>query len=269
MIGQGTWSMGESAANRKAEVRALQLGMDLGMTLIDTAEMYAEGGAEKVVGEAVAGRRNEAFIVSKVLPENASRKGVLAACERSLKRMNIERIDLYLLHWRSTVPLAETLEALATLQREGKIGRYGVSNFDLADMQEAASLPGGDAVGCNQVLYNLQRRSIEWDLLPYCRERDIGIMAYSPLESSRAEQARMLANRTLQAVARRHDASAAQIALAWLLRAPGVVPIPKAVSEIHVRANAAAMGIKLDVEDLAALDTAFAPPRRAMPLDVL
>jgi diketogulonate reductase-like aldo/keto reductase len=261
--------MGERAADKAAEVRALQLGLDLGMTVIDTAEMYADGGAEKVVGEAVAGRRSEAYLVSKVLPQNASRTGVVAACEKSLKRMKVEHIDLYLLHWQGAVPLAETLEGLMSLKQAGKIREYGVSNFDLADMKKAVALPGGDAIEANQVLYNLRRRGIEWDLLPWCRERGVLVMAYSPLESSRKEQERLLADPALRAVAARHQATPAQAALAWLLRQDGVMPIPKAASEAHVRANAAAMALRLDQEDLATLDKSFAPPRRATPLDVL
>lgn len=268
-MGQGTWNMGERPADKAAEVRALQLGMDLGMTVIDTAEMYADGGAEKIVGEAIAGRRSEAYLVSKVLPQNASRKGVLAACEKSLKRMKVEHIDLYLLHWPSSIPLAETLEGLMALKKAGKIHEYGVSNFDMADMKAAVALRGGDEIEANQVLYNLRRRGVEWDLLPWCEERGVLLMAYSPLESSRAEQARLLAEPALQAVAARHRATPAQVALAWLLRRDGVMPIPKAVSEAHVRANAAAMALRLDQEDLAVLDRSFSPPRRATPLDVL
>ena len=268
-IGQGTWNMGERAADKAAEVRALQLGLDLGMSVIDTAEMYADGGAEKVVGEAIAGRRSEAYLVSKVLPQNASRKGVVAACEKSLKRLKVEHIDLYLLHWPGSVPFAETLEGLMALKQAGKIHEYGVSNFDLAEMKQACALTGGDAIEANQVLYNLRRRGIEWDLLPWCQERGVLLMAYSPLESSRKEQERLLADPALQAVAARHQATPAQIALAWLLRQDGVMPIPKAVGEAHVRANAAAMALRLEQEDLALLDKSFAPPRRATPLDVL
>jgi diketogulonate reductase-like aldo/keto reductase len=268
-MGQGTWNMGERAADKAAEVRALQLGLDLGMTVIDTAEMYADGGAEKVVGAALAGRRSEAYLVSKVLPQNASRKGVVAACEKSLKRMKVEHIDLYLLHWRGSVPLAETLEGLMALKQAGKIHEYGVSNFDLSDMKEADSLPGGDAIEANQVLYNLRRRGVEWDLLPWCQERGVLLMAYSPLEADRKEQQHLLSDPALMTVAARHQCTTAQIALAWLLRKDGVMPIPKASSEAHVRANAAAMTLRLDQEDLALLDKSFAPPRHATPLDML
>jgi diketogulonate reductase-like aldo/keto reductase len=268
VLGQGTWYMGDDAAHRGREVDALRLGMDLGMNLIDTAEMYGDGGAEEVVGEAVAGRRDEAFIVSKVYPHNATRKGVIAACERSLKRLGTDRLDLYLLHWRGSVPLAETFEAFAALKQAGKIVDFGVSNFDRGDMEEAARLPDGAAVAANQVLYNLARRGVEWDLLPWCRERGIALMAYSPLESSPDEQRGLLGNAGLKAVAQRHGVSAAQIALAWLLAQDGVVVIPKAVDPRHVRENRAALDIALTAEDLLDLDRAFAPPRRAARLDM-
>jgi diketogulonate reductase-like aldo/keto reductase len=261
--------MGQRAADRPAEVGALQLGLDLGMTVIDTAEMYADGGAESVVGAALAGRRSEAYLVSKVLPQNASRKGLVEACENSLRRMQVDHIDLYLLHWPGSVPLAETLEGMMALKQAGKIGEYGVSNFDLSDMRKARAAPGGEAIKANQVLYNLRRRGIEWDLLPWCQEHGVLLMAYSPLESHRTEQARLLAEPVLVALAERHRATPAQIALAWLMRHDGVLPIPKATSEAHVRANAAAMALRLDQEDLARLDKTFAPPRRATPLEVL
>jgi diketogulonate reductase-like aldo/keto reductase len=262
ILGQGTWNMGEDPAARKAEVAALRLGMELGVTLIDTAEMYGEGGAEEVVGEAIAGRRDDIYLVSKVYPHNASRESVRAACERSLRRLGTDRLDLYLLHWRGGVPLQETLEAFERLADAGKIRDYGVSNFDLDDMLEAAALPGGAGVAANQVLYNLAQRGIEWDLLGWCRERGLPLMAYSPLESSPAEQAALLGNAQLRTVARRHERTPAQIALAWLLRQEGVVTIPKAVRLEHVRANREALDIVLTPEDLAQLDAGFAPPRR-------
>ncbi len=268
VLGQGTWAMGEDPGRKCQEADALRLGMDLGMNLVDTAEMYGEGGAEEVVGAALAGRRDQAFIVSKVYPHHADRRGVQAACERSLARLGTDRIDLYLLHWRGSVPLAETLEAFEALRKAGKILDSGVSNFDLADMREAAGLPGGPEVAANQVLYNLARRGVEWDLLPWCREHGIPLMAYSPLESSAGEQARMLAAPGLKQVAARHGASVAQVALAWLLHQEGVVVIPKAVHPAHVRENRAALDIVLSAQDLAELDRAFAPPRRAMPLDM-
>jgi diketogulonate reductase-like aldo/keto reductase len=268
VLGQGTWGMGEDPARRRHEADALRLGMDLGMTLIDTAEMYGEGGAEEVVAAALAGRRDEAFIVSKVYPHNASRHGVRAACERSLARLGTDRIDLYLLHWRGGEPLAETLAGFAALKKAGKILDFGVSNCDLADMREAEALPGGREIGANQVLYNLARRGVEWDLLPWCRKHGIPLMAYSPLESSASEQAAMLGTAGLKQVAARRGASAAQVALAWLLHQDGVVVIPKGVTPAHVRENRAALDLALDAQDLAELDKAFAPPRRATPLDM-
>ena len=266
VLGQGTWNMGEDPAARADEVAALRLGLDLGVALIDTAEMYGEGGAEEVVGEAIAGRRDEVFLVSKVYPHNADRRGVQAACERSLRRMQVERIDLYLLHWRGNVPLEETLEAFVRLREQGKIGDFGVSNFDLDDMLEAAALPGGELVASNQVLYNLSQRGIEWELLPWCRERRMPVMAYSPLESSPQEQAGLLGNPQLAAVARRHGVTPAQVALAWLLHQEGVVVIPKAVRPQHVRENRAALDLVLGADDLAQLDAGFPAPRRRRPL---
>jgi len=267
-LGQGTWYMGEDPAHAQAEIGALQLGIDLGITLIDTAEMYGDGGAERIVGAAIAGRRDAVTIVSKVYPHNAGRDDVQRACERSLSRLGIDCIDLYLLHWRGNVPLAETLDGFAALQRAGKIRAFGVSNFDTADLQEARRLAGGEAIATNQVMYNLRRRGIEFDLLPWCRAHDVPVMAYSPLESDRREQRRMLAEPALVAVAERHGATPAQIALAWLF-AQGVTAIPKAVQPAHVRANRAALDIRLTQEDLMALDAAFSPPRRAVPLEML
>jgi diketogulonate reductase-like aldo/keto reductase len=258
--------MGEDRARRTAEVAALRLGMDLGMTLIDTAEMYADGGSEEVVGEAIAGRRSEVCLVSKVYPHNASRAGVQAACERSLKRLGTDRLDLYLLHWRGSVPLAETLEGFMALKQAGKIVDFGVSNFDLDDMQEAHALRGGADIAANQVLYNLAKRGIEWNLLPWLQREGVPLMAYSPLESSPEEQGAMLDNRHLQIVARRHGVTPAQIALAWLLRQDGVLAIPKAASPGHVRENRAALDIVLSADDLAELDRGYPLPRRGSPL---
>lgn len=256
--------MGENFRLRKDEVAALKLGIDLGMTLIDTAEMYGNGGAEEVVAEAVKGRRDECFIVSKVLPENASRAGTIAACERSLKRLNTDRIDLYLLHWRGQPPLAETLEAFLSLKKRGAIRHWGVSNFDVEDMEELFALSGGEGCASNQVLYNLRRRGIEAGLLPWCREHSIPIMAYSPVE-----QGRLLRERVLTAVALRHRATTAQIALAWVLREPDMMVIPKATNPEHVRENRAALEIKLTAQDLAELDRAFPPPKGRRPLELL
>lgn len=263
-LGQGSWCMGEDRGARKAEVAALQLGLDLGLTLIDTAEMYAEGGAEEVVGEAIAGRRDEVFLVSKVYPHNASRLGVAAACERSLKRLKTDRIDLYLLHWRGQHPLTETVAGFEALQRAGKIRHWGVSNLDLDDMRELASVPGGDACAANQLLYNLSRRGIEWDLLPWLRERSMPVMAYSPIE-----QARLLRHKGLQDWARRHGMTPAQAALAWLLGQEGVIAIPKSASAVHVRENAAARELVLDAAQRAELDRLFAPPRGPSVLEML
>lgn len=263
-LGQGTWYMGEGRRPRREEVDALRLGLDLGMTLIDTAEMYADGAAEEVVGEAVAGRRDQAFLVSKVLPGNAGRDAAVAACERSLRRLGTDRIDLYLLHWRGGTPLAETLEAFEALTRAGKIRHWGVSNFDLADMEELLSLPAGTGAQTNQVLYNLGRRGIEFDLLPWCREHSLPVMAYSPIE-----QGRLLGRRELQSVAERHGAAPAQVALAWLLRQQGIIAIPKAGSADHVRQNRAALDLDLTEQDLASLDRAFPAPAGKRPLEIL
>jgi diketogulonate reductase-like aldo/keto reductase len=269
VLGQGTWAMGEKRAQFAAEVAALKLGLDLGLTLIDTAEMYGEGGAEKVVAEAIAGRRDKVFLVSKVYPHNASRRGAVAACERSLKRLKTDHLDVYLLHWRGDVPLAETLEAFAALKQAGKIRDYGVSNFDTDDMEEAAAVPGGDAIAVNQVMYNLTHRGIEWDLLPWCKRRGVPVMAYSPFVSAPPALTRLLGHAALKAVATRHEVTAAQVALAWLLRQPGVVAIPKAVQPAHVRANRAAYDLKLTANDLAELDRAFPSPRKKTALAML
>ena len=266
VLGQGTWGMGEDRPKRQAEIAALRLGLDLGMTLIDTAEMYGEGGAEEVVGEAIAGRRAEVFLVSKVYPHNATQRGAIEACGRSLLRLKTSYLDLYLLHWRGTVPLVETLAAFQVLKQAGRIRDYGVSNFDQLDMEEVTALPGGDEIVTDQVLYNLRHRSIEWDLLPWCRERGILIMAYSPIEHSPREQQGMLDHPRLRLVAARHHATPAQIALAWLLQQEDIAVIPKASHTAHVRENRAALDLKLTNEDLMELDRAFPPPRRKMPL---
>jgi diketogulonate reductase-like aldo/keto reductase len=263
-LGQGTWAMGESSRKRKEEVAALRLGLDLGMTLIDTAEMYANGIAEEVVAEAIEGRREEVFLVTKVLPENSTSAGTIAACERSLKRLRTDRIDLYLLHWRGRIGLEETLAGFAALIEAGAIRTWGVSNFDIGDMEELLALPGGDACATNQVLYNLRRRGIEYGLLPWCRGRGVPIMAYSPIE-----QGRLLRERTLTSVAVRHRATPAEIALAWALRQTDMMVIPKAANEEHVRENRAALDIALTDADLAELDHAFPPPRGPRPLELL
>jgi diketogulonate reductase-like aldo/keto reductase len=257
--------MGERVRKRTEEVAALRLGLDLGLTLIDTAEMYGDGVAEEIVAEAVEGRRDECFIVSKVLPENSKRAGTIAACERSLRRLKTDRIDLYLLHWRGRPRLEEMLSGFEALSDSGAIRYWGVSNFDVNDMEELYALEGGTACATNQVLYNLRRRGIEAGLLPWCRNRGIPIMAYSPIE-----QGRLLRDRVLTAVAIRHRANtAAQIALAWALRQSDIMVIPKAATLEHVRENRAALDIRLTDQDLAELDRAFPPPRRPRPLELL
>ena len=262
-LGQGTWQMGDSARRRKEEVAALRLGFDLGMTLVDTAEMYASGGAEEVVAEAIAGRRDEIFIVSKVMPQNASRRGTIAACEKSLKRLKVETIDLYLLHWPGNAPFAETLEAFTTLKAARKIRYWGVSNFDVREMEEVVSLPGGNGVATDQVMYNLNRRGIEFSLIPWCEKHRVPIMAYSPLD-----QGKLLRSREVQGIAAKHSATVAQIALAWVLRENNMIAIPKAGSEAHVRENYGALNVRLDADDLAALDRAFPPPGRKKSLEM-
>ena len=263
-LGQGTWNIGDRSASRADEIAALRRGLDLGMTLIDTAEMYGEGRAEELIAEALAGRRDQAFIVSKVYPHNASRRGVIEACERSLKRLQTDRIDLYLLHWRGSVPFAETIAAFEALQRAGKIRHFGVSNLDLAAMQAWWNTPGGSACATNQLLYNLTRRGIEFDLLPWLRARRVPVMAYSPIE-----QARLLRDKKLIAFAQAHGMTAAQVALAWLLSFDDVIVIPKASHPDRVTENAAARDITLSPAQRAELDRLFAPPQRAQPLEML
>ena len=264
ILGLGTWRMGEHTKQRQNEIHALRHGLDLGISLIDTAEMYGEGGAEEVIAHAIAHRRSQAFLVSKVYPHNASRRGTIVACERSLQRLKTDYLDLYLVHWRGTVPLAETLEAFQALQQAGKIRSYGVSNFDVEDMEEASTLAGGKAIATNQVLYNLMRRGIELNLLPWCRQRQIPVMAYSPVE-----QGRLLRNRTLQEIAQQRSVSAAQLAIAWLLHQENVIVIPKSSSIAHVEENRAALDLKLSAAELVALNTAFPPPRQPVPLEML
>jgi len=254
-LGLGTWRMGDARRTAARELAALRLGLDLGMTLIDTAEMYGEGGAEEIVGRAIAGRRDEVFVVSKVYPHNAGRRSAVAACERSLHRLGIDRLDLYLLHWRGRIPLGETVAAFETLRRDGKIARWGVSNFDVDDMEELWALPGGDACATNQVLYHLGERGIEWKLLPWMRGHRLPVMAYCPLG-----EGRLVDDPDLRAVAARLDATPAQVALAWLLGQGDAMAIPKASGLDHVRDNRAAAGIRLDTAAHEALDAAFPPP---------
>lgn len=263
VLGLGTWRMGEAGARGAEIVAALRLGIDLGMTLIDTAEMYGEGGAEEVVGKAIAGRRQDIFLVSKVYPQNASRKGVVAACERSLKRIGTDYLDLYLLHWRGEVPFAETLAGFQELTSAGKIRHFGVSNFDVGDLEEWWQTPGGNATASNQVLYNLARRGVERDLMPWCRKRRVPVMAYSPVD-----QGRLLARRGLKQVAERRGVSPAQVALAWLLHQESVVVIPKAARLEHVRENRAALDLALIPEELSELDRAFPAPKGRTPLQM-
>ncbi|MCF6103515.1 aldo/keto reductase [Mesorhizobium muleiense] len=264
VLGQGTWKMGEDARRHADEVNALKLGLDLGMTLIDTAEMYASGGAEEVVADAIAGRRDEVFLVSKVLPSNASRTGVPAACEASLRHLRTDRIDLYLLHWPGSVPLAETVEAFEALKKAGKIRHWGVSNFDTHEMEELVSLPAGDGVQTNQILYNLSQRGPEFDLAPWSRQRGIPLMAYSPVD-----QGVLARNASLEAIAARHDATPAQLALAWVMAQDGVIAIPKASKQEHIRQNVAALDIELTREDFTEIDRAFPPPRRKQGLQMI
>jgi len=259
-LGQGTWRMGEGQHSRAQEVAALRLGIDLGMTLIDTAEMYGEGAAEEIVADAIAGQRDRIFLVSKVYPHNASRAGVAAACARSLKRLRTDCLDLYLLHWRGSTPVAETVAGFEALREAGHIRAWGVSNFDGDDMAE---LPPG--CGANQVLYNVGTRGIEFDLLPWSRERGMPVMAYSPVGQGGA----LLRSKALMEIGRRHDVTTAQVAIAWTLAQAGVVSIPKAGDSAHVRQNAAAATLKLSERDLAEIDAAFPSPRRKRSLEML
>jgi len=265
VLGQGTWQLGDQPARRAREIEALQLGIDLGLTLIDTAEMYGDGAAEELVAEAIAGRREQVFLVTKVLPGNASsRKRLAASCEASLRRLRVDHIDLYLLHWRQGERLDVVVETFTELVTAGKIRRWGVSNFDMSDLQELARLPGGSAVATDQVLYNVSRRGIEFNLLPAARQRGLNVMAYTPIE-----QGRILGNAALRDIAAAHRATPAQVALAWVIRQDGVVAIPRTGSPAHVRENAGALGIHLSPRDLEAIDRAFPPPARARPLEML
>ncbi|HAV37531.1 MAG TPA: hypothetical protein DCX52_14455 [Massilia sp.] len=264
VLGLGTWHMGERPGNRQDELDAIRSAVDHGMNLIDTAEMYGDGAAEELIGEALGGRRTDAFIVSKVLPHHATRRGTVAACENSLRRLATDYVDMYLLHWPGAVPLAETLEAFDALQRAGKTRYWGVSNFDTADMEELLALGGGDAVATDQVLYNLTRRGIEFDLLPWCRQRALPIMAYSPLE-----QGRLLGHPALLRLAGEYAATPAQIALRWVLRNDATIALPKAGTPDHVGQLGGALDVPLSPQDMAALDRAFAPPARKVPLEVI
>ncbi len=265
-LGQGAWQIGEQRAKRAEELLALNVGLDLGLNLIDTAEMYGNGRSEELIAGVISGRRERVYVVSKVLPENASRRGTIAACERSLKRLKTDYLDLYLLHWRGSIPLEETLEAFVELRKRGAIRHFGVSNFDVDDLEETARLPGGSEIATDQVLYNLEQRGVEWRLLPKCRERAMPLMAYSPLGS---DSRRLRTHPVLKAMAARLGATPSRIALAWLLRQPDVVVIPKASSEAHVRDNHAALALTLTADNLAELDRSFPPPKRATPLAMI
>lgn len=262
VFGMGTWHMGESRGSFDAEVRALRRGLELGIRLIDTAEMYGSGGAEEVVGKAISGQRDATYLVSKVLPSNASRQRTLRACEESLRRLGTDRLDLYLLHWRGGTPLEETVRAFEDLKAAGKILRWGVSNFDPDDMVELAAISPDCAV--NQVLYNLTRRGIEFDLLPWQQERSIPVMAYSPIE-----QGILADDEALAGIARAHEATAAQVALAWVMDKPGVMAIPKTSDPVRMAENLAALDLRLTDADRAALDAAFPPPRHRQPLEMI
>jgi len=266
ILGAGTWGMAEHPGRRAREIAALRRAVDVGMTLIDTAEMYAGGAAEQLIADALGDRRREIFLVSKVLPQHATRRGTVSACEASLRRLKTDHLDMYLLHWRGAVPLDETVTAFEALQRQGKVRHWGVSNFDVDDMEELVQLTGkaDSSVASNQVLYNLMRRGIEYDLLPWCRARKIPIIAYSPLDHGR-----LVNDKTLQAVAERLDATAAQVALAWVLRQEGVAAIAKAGDFEHVRENLGALEIGLTTEDLDELDEAFPPPTHKTPLEMI
>lgn len=263
-LGLGTWRMGEQSGMRAREVKSLQLGLDLGLTLIDTAEMYGEGGAEEVVGEAITGRRDGVYVVTKVYPHNASRDGAIAACERSLRRLGTDCVDLYLLHWRGQYTLAETVEGFERLKADGKIRQWGVSNFDVGDMDELIRIAPAGACAANQVLYNLRIRGIEWELAGKCRDTDVAIMAYTPLG-----EGPMLETSVLGDIASKHAVEPATVALAWILRQDGMIAIPKAADPDHVRTNAAAADLELGADDLAALDDAFPPPKSPTRLSII
>jgi diketogulonate reductase-like aldo/keto reductase len=264
VLGQGTWHLAEVREQRDAEIGALRLGLDLGLTLIDTAEMYAEGETERLVGDAINGRRDEVFLISKVLPSNATRRGAIDACAASLRRLKTDRLDMYLLHWRGSVPLWQTIEAFAELTERGWIRHWGVSNFDVLDLIDLWQIPGGTGVQTDQVLYNLARRGPEYNLLPWCRERDLPVMSYSPIN-----QGDLLSHPAVRGTAERNDITPAQVALAWVLRHPLVCAIPKSGSIARVQENAAAAAIRLGPQDLAELDQAFLPPVMARPLEAL
>jgi diketogulonate reductase-like aldo/keto reductase len=264
VLGQGTWHLGQGRHERKEEIAAVRAGIDLGMTLIDTAEMYGNGASEQLIGEAIAGRRDEVFVISKVLPGHATRRGTIVACEASLRRLESDHLDLYLLHWRGAIPLQETVAGFEDLRGAGLIHHWGVSNFDLPDLHELLQVRGGRAVEADEVLYNLLRRGIEWDLLPWCVQSGVPLIAYSPIE-----QGRLVGHPVLRFIGAKHKATSVQVALAWVLRNPGVCAIPEAGTREHVRQNRGALDVHLDQEDLVKLDGAFPPPSMPQPLEML
>jgi diketogulonate reductase-like aldo/keto reductase len=263
VLGQGTWNMGEDPTRRREETAALRRGIELGMTVVDTAEMYGEGETERFLGEALVGLRDKILLVSKAYPQNGGGERLKKACEASLKRLRTDRLDLYLLHWRGAVPLAETVRGMEALVAAGKIVDWGVSNFDLDDMDELRAA-GGTACAVNQILYNVTRREAEFDLQPALARRGMGVMAYSPIE-----QGRLPTDGALAAVAKVHVATPYQIALAWVVRQPGILAVPKAATLAHVDENRRAAELMLTEDDLRTIDAAFAPPSRRMPLPML
>lgn len=269
IIGQGTWYMGEDPKMREKEIKALQFGMDLGMKVIDTAEMYGDGGSERIVGEAIKGRREEVFLVSKVYPHNSGLDRIEKACENSLKRLGTDHLDLYLLHWRGRVPLEETIEGMEKLRKDGKIKRWGVSNFDTEDMNELWNAKNGENCTINQVLYHLGSRGIDYDLVPWHKEHNMPIMAYSPLAHGASLRRQLLTDSTIGEIAEKYNAQPLQIALAWAIRSNNCLAVPKAAQEEHVLANAEAAAIELSNEDLNKLEEVFPKPARKMPLDIL
>lgn len=263
-LGQGTWYMGENPTKKEEEIRAIRTGVELGMTVIDTAEMYGDGLSEKLIGEAINGLRDDVFLISKVFPWNANLSGTIKACENSLRRLNTDHLDLYLLHWSGSYPIEETVEAMMRLQQSGKILQWGVSNMDVAEMEDFMNVPSGKNCATDEILYNLTRRGVEYDLLPWCESHSIPVIAYSPIE-----QGRLLGNPTLNKIAKTHSATPAQIALAWVLRNPNILAIPKASSEKHVKENFGSLSINLTAEDIALLDKAFSTPKRKIPLEMI
>jgi diketogulonate reductase-like aldo/keto reductase len=263
-LGMGTWYMGEDPDGHDLEVSALRTGIEVGLTLIDTAEMYGDGAAEALIGQAIAGRRDDVFLVSKVLPGHATRQGTVAACQGSLRRLGTDHLDMYLLHWRGSVPLRETVEGFEELVQAGLIGCWGVSNFDAPDMEELAAVPGGGRVQTDQILYNLARRGPEYDLIPWCRERDMPVMAYSPVDHGR-----LIEHAAVRDMATSKGVTPAQLSIAWVLRLPDVFAVAKASNRAHVMENRAALEITFSEAELAQLDMIFPPPLHKVPLEVL